>query len=77
MRIAATGDDATDYTYADNRIYVDFNLGWTNSTEQFRIDITGKNVLNNQDPLSQTWSREFYQPRGATFMLALRYYFTK
>jgi outer membrane receptor protein involved in Fe transport len=61
-----------EWTYADNRIYVDLALTWEHALAQnIDLRLSGQNIFNNRDPVGTQWLADAYRPRGAAAALTL------
>jgi len=53
------------WTYADNRAYVDATLSWERVFgKPMDLRITGRNLLDNRDPVGTQWLADAYRPEG-------------
>jgi hypothetical protein len=60
------------WTYADNRVYVDATLTWEDAfAKDVDIRLTGRNLLNDRDPVGTQWMADAYRPEGTTVELAM------
>lgn len=65
-----------EWTYADNRVYVDVALTWEHALAQdFDIRLSGQNIFNNREPVGTQWLADAYRPRGAGAALTITYRF--
>ena len=63
-------DDA--WTYADNRAYLDTALTWEGAFgKPMDLRLTGRNLLDNRDPVGTQWLADAYRPEGRTVEVAL------
>lgn len=59
------GDTAPTYTYFYNRAYVDAALTWENLFKGVNVQVAGRNLLDNRDPIASPQQRQTHLPRGA------------
>lgn len=58
------GQTSPTYTYFYNRAYLDAALTWENMFDRFNVQVAGRNLTDNRDPIATPQQRQTHLPRG-------------